>query len=114
MNLKSLLESRKTGQSAPLLKGSDTPEGTKSIAIEIAGVRQSPEGFDAPAILDLKKPVYGKQAWAVNKTNMKALIKRFGEDANTLVGKKIRLEISLVHNPQTGEMVRSLVVSPKQ
>jgi hypothetical protein len=114
MNLKSLLESRKTGQSAPLLKGSDIPEGTKSITIEVAGVRESPDGFGAPVILDLKKPINGKQAWAVNITNMKALIKRFGDDANALVGRKIKLELSLVHNPQTGEMVRSLVVSPKQ
>jgi hypothetical protein len=114
MNLKQMLDKRGSGQAAPLLNGSDVPVGTNSITIVVAGIRESPEGFTAPAIIDLKKPVYGKSAWAVNKTNMKAIIKRFGDDATKLVGQKIRLEVVQVLNPQSGEIVRSLAVSPRQ
>ena len=114
MSLTTMLEKRRTGQAGALLKGSDVPAGTKTVTVEVAGVRESPDGFDAPVILDLKKPVHGKSAWAVNKTNLKALIKLFGEDEQNLVGKKIKLEVISVRNPQTGEIVRSLAVSLKQ
>jgi hypothetical protein len=114
MNLKTMLDNRSTGQAGALLNGSDVPAGTKSITIEVAGVRESPEGFNSPAIIDLKKPIYGKQAWAPNKTNLKAIIKLFGDDDAKLVGRKIKLEIISVRNPQTGEIVPSLAVNPKQ
>ena len=114
MSLSTMLQKRSTGQAGSLLNGSDIPAGTKTVVIEIAGVRESPEGFSAPVILDLKKPIYGKSAWAVNKTNLKMLIKLFGEDEQRLVGRKVKLEIISVRNPQTGEIVPSLVVSPRQ
>ena len=114
MSLKVMLQSRSTGQTGALLNGSDIPAGTKSITIEVAAVRESPDGFSAPAIIDLKKPIHGKDAWAVNKTNLKTLIKLFGDDEQKLVGKKIKLEIISVRNPQTGEIVPSLAVNPKQ
>ncbi len=114
MSLKAILAKRSTAQAGGLLNGSDVPAGTKSIVIEVAGVRESPEAFGSPLILDLKKPVYGKSAWAVNKTNLKTLIKLYGDEEQNLVGKKIRLEIISVRNPQTGEIVPSLAVSPKQ
>ena len=113
-NLKTMLESRRSGKAGALLKGSDVPAGTASITIVIKEIRQSPEEFNAPVIIVLKKPVYEKSAWAVNKTNLKTLIKHFGEDAEKLIDKKIKLEVITVQNPQTGEMVRSLAVSPKQ
>jgi hypothetical protein len=114
MSLQSLLAKRSTGQAGALLNGSDIPIGTKSITIDVAAVREAPDGFTAPAIVDLKKSVYGKSAWAVNKTNLKTLIKLFGEDEQKLVGKKIRLDVISVRNPQTGEMVPSLAVSSRQ
>jgi hypothetical protein len=114
MSLKTMLEKRRTGQAGTLLKGSDVPAGTKTVTIEVAGVRESPEGFGAPVILDLKKPVHGRSTVAMNKTNVKALIKLFGEDEQKLVGQKVRLEIISVRNPQTDEVVPSLAVSPKQ
>ena len=114
MSLKMMLNNRSTGQAGALLSGSDVPDGTKTITIVVAGIRESPEGFSAPAIIDLKTPLYGKSAWAVNKTNMKMLIKLFGEDERKLVGKKIRLEVISVRNPQTGDIVPSLAVSPRQ
>lgn len=109
-----MLDNRSTGQTGALLNGSDIPVGTKSITVEVAAVRESPEGFSAPAILDLKKPIYGKSAWAVNRTNLKTLIKIFGEDDEKLVGKKVKLEVISVRNPQTGEIVPSLAVNPRQ
>ena len=114
MSLNTWLNKRDNGKAGSLLNGSDVPPGTKTITIEVAAVRESPEGFGAPVILDLKKPIYGKSAWAVNKTNLKMLIKLFGDDEHNLVGKKIKLEVISVRNPQTGEMVPSLAVSPKQ
>jgi hypothetical protein len=109
-----MLESRRSGQAGALLKGSDIPEGTTTITIVIEQVRQSPEGFNAPIIVGLKKPIHGKSAWAVNKTNLKMLIKLFGDNPERLIGKKLKLVVITVQNPQTGEMVRSLAVSPKQ
>jgi len=109
-----MLESRRSGQAGALLKGSDVPEGTTTITIVIEEVRQSPEGFNAPIIVGLKKPIHGKSAWAVNKTNLKMLIKLFGDNPEKLIGKKLKLVVITVQNPQTGEMVRSLAVSPKQ
>jgi hypothetical protein len=114
MDAESLLESRKSSKSGALLKGSDVPSAVKSIRIVFAAFRESPKGFGAPGIGDLKKPVYGKTAWAINKTNIKLLIKLFSRDTNKWIGKKIKLDLVPTTNPQTGEMVRSLVVSPKQ
>ena len=54
----------------------------------IAEIRESPEEFNAPAIIDFEKPIFGKSSWAVNKTNMKMLIKLYGDDETKLVGKK--------------------------
>jgi hypothetical protein len=45
---------------------------------------------------------------------MKALIRLFGEDEKKLIGKKIKLEVISVRNPQTGEIVPSLAVNPRQ
>jgi hypothetical protein len=85
-----------------------------SITIVVTGIRESPEGFGAPAIIDLKTPVCGKSAWAVNKTNLRALIKLVGEDEQKLVGKKVKLEVVSARNPQTGEIVPSLPLSSRQ
>jgi hypothetical protein len=114
MTLKQMLDKRGNGKAGSLLNGSDVPAGTKSITIVAAGIRESPEGFGAPAIIDLKTPVCGKSAWPVNKTNLRALIKLFGEDEQKLVGKKVKLEVISVRNPQTGEIVPSLAVNPRQ
>ena len=109
-----MLENRRSGRAGGLLKGSDIPAGTTTITIVIEEVRESPEEFNAPVIIVFRKPVNGKTAWAVNKTNLKAIIKHFGDDPAKLIGKKIKLEVVSVRNPQTGEIVPSLAVSPKQ
>ena len=112
MSLKQMLANRKTGK--PLLTGSDVPATTKSFTITAAAIRESPAPFSAPAIIDLKSPIYGKGAWAVNKVNMKTLIDDYGEDETALVGKKIKLEVVPVENPRTKEMVRGLRVVGKK
>lgn len=112
MSIKKLLASRTTGPS--LLTGSDVPPGTKSITIEIANIREAPDSFSAPLIAELKKPINGKGAWAMNKTNAKVAAKLFGDDEKEWIGKKVKLEIISVRNPQTGEIVPSLAVSSKQ
>jgi len=112
--LTAMLESRRSGQAGALLKGSDVPTGTTTITIVIEEVRQAPDEFNAPVIVALKKPIYGKSAWAVNKTNLKTLIKLFGDNVEKLIRKKVKLMVITVQNPQTGEMVRSLAVNPKQ
>jgi hypothetical protein len=114
MTLKTILDNRGNGKGGALLKGSDVPAGTKSITIVVAGIRESPEGFGAPAIIDLKTPMCGKSAWGVNKTNLRALIKLFGEDEQRLLGKRVKLEVTSVRNPQSGEIVPSLAVNPRQ
>jgi hypothetical protein len=114
MSLRDLLSKGSTGQAGSLLKGSDVPAGITTIVIEVAGWRKAPEGFGAPLILDLKKPVYGKTAWAVNRTNLRMLITLFGEKEEDLVGRKIKLLVISVTNPKTGEIVPSLAVKPDQ
>ena len=114
MNLKQMLDKRSNGKAGSLLKGTNIPAGTKTIIIEVAGVRESPEGFGAPVLLDLKKSVYGKSAWAPNKTSLRKLMQQLGEDTENWVGKKIKLEVITARNPQTGEIVPSLAVSARQ
>jgi hypothetical protein len=113
MSLTAMLKSRSNGE-AELLNSSDIPAGTKTVTIVIAEIRESPEGFNAPAIIDFEKPVFGKSSWALNKTNMKMLIKLFGDDETKLGGKKVKLEVIKVRNPQTGELVPSLAIMDKQ
>ena len=112
MSIKAMLDKRGGGSS--LLHGSDVPAGTKSITIEVVHVRESPPGFDAPFIIEFKKAISGKTQWAVNKSNAKLLADLFGDDEAKLVGQKIKLDIVPKRNPKTGEIVPSLVVSPRR
>ena len=114
MSMKKMLDDRSTGEAGELINSSDIPAGTKTVNIVVAALRPSPDEFNAPAIIDFEKATFGKSSWAVNKTNMKMLIKLFGDDEAKLVGKKIRLDVIMVRNPQTGEVVPSLAVSAKQ
>lgn len=112
MSMKDMLDTK--GGGSTLLKGSDIPSKVKSVTIEVAEIRATEEGWTAPAIIDFKKEVFGAMAWAVNKTNMKSLIKLFGDDEKKIKGKKIKLDVYTVRNPSNGEMVPSLAVSPRQ
>ncbi len=114
MGLKEMLDARSNGQAGNLLKGSDLPARVKSLKIVVDQIRPAPDGFTAPAIIDFKTEVYGANAWAVNKTNLKAIMKHFGDDEKKLRGKKIKLDVISVRNPQSGDVVPSLAVSPRQ
>jgi len=104
----------------PLLKGSDIPNSQNSVTIIAGELRESPESFGLPAILDLAKPVFGREAWAVNITNLRALcaICKFRDPNSTplsklaakLKGKKLKLVVVMVNNPKEKRMVRSLFV----
>jgi len=113
MSMKDMLNA-KGGGAGNLLKGSDVPSRIKSITITVAEIREAPDGFTAPALIDFKSELYCATAWAVNKTNMKASVKLFGDDEKKLKGKKIKLDVISVRNPQTGDVVPSLAVSPRQ
>jgi hypothetical protein len=114
VGLKDMLDARSNGQAGNLLKGSDIPARVKSLKIVVEAIRPAPDGFTAPAIIDFKTEVYGANAWAVNKTNLKAIMKHFGDDEKKLRGKKITLDVISVRNPQSGDVVPSLAVSPRQ
>jgi hypothetical protein len=113
MSMKDMLNA-KGGGAGNLLKGSDIPSRIKTVTITVEAIREAPDGFTAPALIDMKTEVYGATAWAVNKTNMKAIIKLFGDDEKKLKGKKIKLDVISVRNPSTGDVVPSLAVSPRQ
>jgi len=111
MSLKKMLDNHSDGPGAALLKASDLPAGTKSITIEVVGVREAPLGWSAPAIVDFKKAIEGKTALALNKTNHKAVIKKYGDDESTLIGKKMKFDIISTRNPQTGDIGPSFAFS---
>lgn len=105
---------KKGGGAGALLKGEHVPARLKSITITVGAIREAPDGFFGVAIIDLKTPLYEQTAWPVNKTNMKAIIKLFGDNEKKLVGKKIKLDVVPMRNPSSGQMGVSLMVSPRQ
>lgn len=113
-------EFKKKGvEGPPLLHGSDVPAKVSSVTVVVKEIRIAPDNFGSIAIIDFSKPVFECEAWAVNKTNLKALLEKFGltEDAeidelNTkLAGKKLTLAKVMVNNPQTKKMGPSLFVA---
>ena len=66
MALTAMLKNRSTGEAGDLINSSDIPDGTTTATIVVAAIRESPEGFNAPAIIDFEKPVFGKSSLAVN------------------------------------------------
>ena len=102
----------------PLLHGSDLPNKVTSVKIVVEDIRPGPDNFNSIAIIDLAKEVHGCKAWAVNKTNMKALLEKADLDedceieelAAKLKGKTIKLSTARVNNPQTKKMVLSLFI----
>lgn len=113
-------EFKKKGvEGPPLLHGTDLPKNVNSVVIVVKELRTAPDNFGSIAILDLARPVYDCEAWAVNKTNLRALLEKFGvnEDAEIeelsakMEGKKLTLNKVMVNNPQTKKMGPSLFVA---
>ena len=113
-------EFKKKGvEGPPLLHGSDLKAGQSSVVVICKELRTAPDNFGSIAILDFAKPVNGCEAWAVNKTNLRALLEKFAmtEDdeietlSRKMAGKKISLTRVMVNNPQTKKMGPSLFVA---
>lgn len=110
---------KRGGENAALLHGSNVPPKQNSVTIVVKELRTAPDNFNSIAIIDFMKPVFECEAWAVNKTNMKALLEKFGlneddelSDLDAKIrGKKLTLAITMVNNPQTKKMTRSLFVA---
>lgn len=113
MSLKGMLEKKATGEGGVLLKGENVPKKTSRFSVKITGVRESPDNFTAPLIIDIDE-IYGCTAWAVNKTNTKALIELFGDDEKKMIGKKLALEVVSMKNPSSNKVVPSLIVAARQ
>jgi len=103
----------------PMLHGSDLPQKVSSVTITVKELREAPANFNSPAIIDLAEPVYGKEAFAVNMTNLRRLAGAVGFDdpdaadfeqvrARVLKKKKFKLVVALVNNPKINKMTRSL------
>lgn len=101
----------------PMLRGQDVPKTVSQIKIKVKEMREAPDAFKSPFILDLVEPVYGREAFAVNITNLRALAELSGQEAETAdvdkiikwaTGKTLTLHLSMTNNPQTKKMVRSL------
>lgn len=110
---------KKGADGPPLLHGSDLPPKVSSVLIIVKELRLAPDNFGSIAIIDFVKPVFDCEAWAVNKTNMRALLEKFGlsdddeiSDLNAKVaGKKLTLAKVMVNNPQTKKVGPSLFVA---
>lgn len=110
---------KKSGDAVPLLHGSDLGKNEASVVIKVKDLREAPDNFQSIAIIDLDGDVKGKGAWAVNKTNMRALMEKYGIDedaefasvAAKLRGKKITLSKVMVNDPKQKKMVPSLFIS---
>lgn len=93
-----------------LLKGSDLPAGTTKITIVCIDVREAPEEFSSPLIMEIE-PVYDKTNWALNKTNIKALVTLIDDDYEKWAGHEIELTKHVGRNPQTKQEAWSLSVT---
>jgi hypothetical protein len=97
-----------------LLHGSDVPKGTDSFEISISRVRPAPKSWNAALILDLKKPVFEKKAWAVNRTNAQALAQTVkGGDLELLTGKTLTLYVVDTETPEGEPAIGLSVTEPE-
>lgn len=101
-----------TGEAGKLLHGSDVPEDVQTFEIEVSEFRDAPEDFNSPVIADLAHTVFDADSFAVNKTNLRALVSHLGE---TLPDRcLVKLAVIKTRNPKTREDVRSLRVVSAQ
>lgn len=113
-------EFKKKGvEGPPLLHGTDLTAKQTSVKVICKELRTAPDNFGSIAILDFAKPVNGCEAWAVNKTNLRALLEKFDlteddeieELSKKMDGKTITLAKVMVNNPQTKKVGPSLFVA---
>ena len=108
----------------PMLHGSDLPDKVDRVTIVCAELREPPAKFKSLGIIDLEKPLYEKESWAVNSTNLSILAVKFGvmeenddlnavdfaDVAEAVKGKKITLQKVYVNDPSKNKSVPSLQV----
>lgn len=101
----------------PMLRGQDVPRSVSKLKIKVKELREAPQSFKSPFIIDLAEPVHEREAFAVNITNLRALATLVGLDpdtadvevlANKIKGKTFDLHVTMTNNPSTKKMVRSL------
>jgi hypothetical protein len=92
-----------------LLKGSDLAAKTTKIKVVCTDMREAPEEFRSALIMEIE-PVYNKTEWALNKTNIKALVTLISDDYEKWIGWEIELAKSMVNNPQTRSQAWGLMV----
>ncbi len=102
----------KKGESTPLLKGSVLPRKQGTIELKVTGVREAPENFNSPAIMDFEPVTFdGVEYGAIplNKTNTKALMEVVGDDMElaNITGVAVFQRV-LVNNPQTKALTPGL------
>lgn len=116
MSMKDVFQEK--GGGPPMLHGSDVPAKQNSITIKVKELREAPKNFSGIAIVDLAEEVFGKKAWAVNKSNFRILMDKFGFDeeaefediARKVQGKKLTLSIVMVNDPTKNKFVRGLAI----
>lgn len=81
------------------LKASDFPSDVKGFSVTLGKIRPAPEAWNSPLIAEFTPnfqsmlPDRGEiNQIALNKTNIKYLIKHLGADSEFWTGKEIRLE----------------------
>lgn len=105
----------------PMLHGSDLPAKVKQVRVTCKELREPPSQFKSLAIFDLAKPVYDKESWAVNGTNLAILSTKaglgddlnavdFDDIANYCKGKQFILQVVMVNDPSKNKMVPSLQI----
>lgn len=101
----------------PNLRGQDVPKGTSKVSIKVDRMYEAKESFKSPFIIDLVEPLYGREAFAVNITNLRRLAimhKMNPETADTdelceeVKGKTLTLFVCKTNNPQKNKDVYSL------
>jgi len=102
----------KKGETTPLLKGSVLPRKQGTVQLNVTGVREAPEGFNSPAIMDFEPVAFDGVEYSaipLNKTNTKALMEIVGEDMElaSITGVATFQRV-LVNNPQTKALTPGL------
>lgn len=104
-------------EGVPLLKpySKKNPNGVKSVA---DGVLVTIKGIEKVALSQTGDSwvCYFREyaeALPLNKTNIKMLVKLFGETFAAMVGKKVKLIVVQANNPRGGGEVPSIRIKPK-
>lgn len=108
----------------PLLHGSDVPDKKKSFKVTVKLIRESPENFRSPAIMEFESPVFERDAMALNITNLRRIAILVGlvdqSDAEIdskieieqlskmAAGKTLTISVISVNNPQLQQNTPSL------